>query len=129
MSIRRFSWSSARTEEHILRRVPELIQSATKIEAQGHPPKIIEEYFGRVNSGSKDVSIAQMKAPAGWVEPGQRPEFDEYTLVLDGLLRVEHEQGVLDVAAGQAVLTRKGEWVTLTRSARAATLDCGGCSG
>src|SRR5688572_32644768 len=73
--------------------VPELIKQPTRIEAAGKPPKIIEEYVGRVNSKTGDVSVAHMRAPAGWVEPGQRPEFDEYTLVIEGVLRVEHEGG------------------------------------
>src|SRR5262249_12490132 len=91
--------------------MPELISQPTRIEAQGHPPKIIEEFIGRVNTKTPGISIAHMRAPAGWVEPGQRPEFDEYTLVLDGVLRVEHEGGALDVLAGQAVLTKRGEWI------------------
>ena len=91
--------------------MPQLIPGPTVIEAAGNKPKLIFEYAGRVNTGSDDVSLAHMKSPAGWVEPGQRPDFDEYTVVLRGALRVEHEQGVLDVAAGQGVLTRKGEWV------------------
>jgi mannose-6-phosphate isomerase-like protein (cupin superfamily) len=91
--------------------MPQLIATPTRIQAEGHPPKIIEEFVGRVNTGASEVSIAQMHAPAGWVEPGQRPEFDEYTLVLEGMLRVEHEGGALEVHAGQAVLARKGEWI------------------
>lgn len=91
--------------------MPQLIPSPTQIKAAGNKPKIIQEFVGRVNSGTTDVSIARMKSPGGWVEPGQRPEFDEYTLVLAGMLRVEFEGGVMDVRAGQAVLTRGGEWV------------------
>ncbi|MGH2944863.1 MAG: cupin domain-containing protein [Solirubrobacteraceae bacterium] len=91
--------------------MPELIESPSRVEAAGTKPKVIEEYVGRVNSGEQRVSVAHMRSPAGWVEPGQRPEFDEYTLVLDGSLRVEHEGGGIDVRAGQAVLVRGGEWV------------------
>ncbi len=91
--------------------MPTLIDKPTQIEAAGQPPKIIREYIGRVNSGTEAVSIAHMTSPAGWSEPGQKPEFDEYTLVLKGLLRVEHAQGTMEVKAGQAVITRAGEWV------------------
>jgi mannose-6-phosphate isomerase-like protein (cupin superfamily) len=91
--------------------MPTLIAQPTIIEAAGNKPKRIEEYIGRVNSGTAACSIARMQSPGGWIEPGQRPEFDEYTVVLRGRLRVESEQGVLDVAAGQAVITRAGEWV------------------
>jgi mannose-6-phosphate isomerase-like protein (cupin superfamily) len=81
------------------------------IQAAGNKPKQIEEYAGRVNSGHSGVSVARMISPEGWVEPGQRPEFEEIPLVLRGLLRVEHERGALDVRAGQAVVTHAGEWV------------------
>jgi mannose-6-phosphate isomerase-like protein (cupin superfamily) len=91
--------------------MPKLIAAPTRITAAGTPPKLIDEYVGRVNSGAAALSIAHMRSPAGWSEPGQRPEFDEYTLVLRGTLRVAHEQGKLDVQAGQAVITRRGEWV------------------
>lgn len=91
--------------------MPKLIESPTRVEAAGNKPKVIEEFFGRVNSGDENVSIARMRSPAGWLEPVQRPEFDEYTVVLHGVLRVEHEQGVIDVGTGQAVLARRGEWV------------------
>jgi ethanolamine utilization protein EutQ (cupin superfamily) len=91
--------------------MPEHITTPTIIEAAGTPPKLIEEYVGRVNTGTVAVSIARMKSPPGWSEPGQRPEFDEYTVVLRGRLLVEHEAGTLDVAAGEAVLARAGEWV------------------
>ena len=91
--------------------MPTLIEKPTRIEAAGNKPKIIDEYIGRVNSGDTGVSIAHMRSPAGWIEPGQTPEFDEYTLVLRGTLRVEHRHGRLDVRAGQAVLIRRGEWV------------------
>jgi mannose-6-phosphate isomerase-like protein (cupin superfamily) len=91
--------------------MPRLIARPTRVTAAGNKPKLIDEYVGRVNSGDGALSIAHMRSPGGWVEPGQRPEFDEYTLVLRGLLRVEHEGGTLDVAAGQAVVVRKDEWV------------------
>ncbi len=91
--------------------MPTLIPSASRIAAAGTKPKLIDEHIGRVNSGTTDVSIAHMRSPAGWIEPGQRPDFDEFTLVLRGALRVEHEGGALDVRAGQAVVTRRGEWI------------------
>lgn len=91
--------------------MPRLIAAPTVIEAAGNMPKRIEEYAGRVNSGHGDVSVARMVSPQGWEEPGQRPEFEEITIVLRGLLRVEHEAGALEVRAGQAVVTRPGEWV------------------
>ena len=91
--------------------MPRLIERPTQIEAAGVPPKIIKEYVGRVNSGTGDLSVAHMKSPSGWAEPGQTPKFDEYTLVLQGRLRVEHKTGTLDVSAGQAIITQRGEWV------------------
>ena len=91
--------------------MPELIPTPTRIVAAGNKPKAIDEYVGRVNSRSTALSIAHMRSPAGWEEPGQRPEFDEYTLVLKGMLRVSHESGSLDVRAGQAVVARAGEWI------------------
>jgi len=91
--------------------MPALISKPTVIEAAGNKPKLIEEYFGRVNSGTAAVSIARMRSPGGWVEPGQTPEFDEYTVVLRGELQVKTHQETLTVRAGQAVLTAKGEWV------------------
>ena len=91
--------------------MPTHIPSPKRIVAAGNKPKAIDEYVGRVNSGTGSVSVAHMKSPAGWVEPGQRPGFDEYTVVLRGLLRVEHEKGTLDVKAGQAVIAHAGEWV------------------
>ena len=93
------------------RGVPRLIDAPTIIQAAGTPPKRIEEYAGRVNSGHASVSVARMVSPAGWREPGQRPSFEEITVVLKGSLRVEHESGTLDVRAGQAVVTAPGEWV------------------
>jgi mannose-6-phosphate isomerase-like protein (cupin superfamily) len=91
--------------------MPELIAHPTVIEAAGNMPKQIEEYVGRVNSGEAGVSIARMTSPQGWEEPGQRPAFEEFTVVLRGMLRVEHEAGALEVRAGQAVVARPGEWV------------------
>jgi mannose-6-phosphate isomerase-like protein (cupin superfamily) len=91
--------------------MPTLIAQPTRVEAAGNKPKLIDEYVGRVNTGNNAVSIAHMRSPGGWVEPGQAPEFDEYTVVLAGLLRVEHREGVIDVAAGQAVVVDRGEWV------------------
>lgn len=91
--------------------MPRLISSPTRITAQGTPPKLIDEYVGRVNNGDDRLSIAHMRSPSGWQEPGQRPEFDEYTVVLAGVLRIETEVSPLEVKAGQAVLVRAGEWV------------------
>lgn len=91
--------------------MPTLIAEPMRIESAGNLPKRIDEFVGRVNSGESRLSIARMHSPAGWSEPGQRPAFDEFTLVLAGVLRVAHEGGTLDVAAGQAVVTRAGEWV------------------
>ena len=91
--------------------MPTLISHPTLIQASGTKPKVIEEYVGRVNSQSLRLSIAHMRSPEGWEESGQTPEFEEYTLVLHGTLRVQHKDGVLDVAAGQAVITHQGEWV------------------
>src|SRR5262249_36611978 len=91
--------------------MPELITEPAVVEAAGTKPKVIEEYVGRVNNDEARVSVARMTSPQGWEEPGQRPDFDEYTLVLEGVLRVEHDGGVLEVRAGQAVLARAGEWI------------------
>jgi len=91
--------------------MPTLIERPSRISAAGTKPKIIEEYIGRVNSKTAALSVARMRSPAGWEEPGQTPEFDEYTVVLQGMLRVRHKDGALDVAAGQAVIARRGEWV------------------
>jgi ethanolamine utilization protein EutQ (cupin superfamily) len=91
--------------------MPILIESPRRIEAAGNLPKLIDEYVGRVNSNNVGLSIAHMRSPEGWVEPGQTPEFDEYTVVLSGLLRVEHRAGTIDVRAGQAIVTSRGEWV------------------
>ena len=91
--------------------MPTLIASPKRIEAAGNKPKLIDEYIGRVNSAESRASVAHMRSPSGWVEPGQTPEFDEFTIVLNGMLRVESKCGNLDVNAGQAVITHKGEWV------------------
>lgn len=88
-----------------------LLDGPTRVEAAGNKPKIIEEFFGRVNSGTEAVSIARMTSPGGWIEPGQTPEFDEYTVVLRGSLRVASGDGTIDVRAGQAVVAPRGEWV------------------
>jgi mannose-6-phosphate isomerase-like protein (cupin superfamily) len=91
--------------------MPRLIAAPTRIAAAGSQPKIIEEFIGRVNSGTSAVSIARMKSPSGWTEPAQTPEFDEYTVVLAGSLRVTSRDGHVDVNAGQAIITPAGEWV------------------
>jgi mannose-6-phosphate isomerase-like protein (cupin superfamily) len=91
--------------------MPRLISAPAIVQAAGTRPKRIEEYAGRVNSGHDSVSVARMQSPTGWQEPGQRPEFEEITVVLRGMLRVEHEGGALDVHAGQAIVTAPGEWV------------------
>jgi mannose-6-phosphate isomerase-like protein (cupin superfamily) len=103
--------------------MPELIEAPSRVEAAGTKPKLIDEYVGRVNTREERVSVAHMRSPEGWVEPGQRPDFDEYTVVLDGCLRVESEgDEPLEVRAGQAVLVRGGEWV------RYSTPESGGAS-
>lgn len=89
----------------------QLIERPTRVQAAGNKPKLIDEYIGLVNSQTPQVSIARMQSPSEWQEPGQTPEFDEYTLVLSGLLRVETQAGIIDVHAGQAVIAPKGEWV------------------
>jgi mannose-6-phosphate isomerase-like protein (cupin superfamily) len=91
--------------------MPKLIEHPTRIEAHGTPPKRIEEFIGRVNSQTAGVSIARMVSPSGWSEPGQTPEFDEYTVVLRGTLRVETRDGTFEVSAGQAIITHRGEWI------------------
>jgi mannose-6-phosphate isomerase-like protein (cupin superfamily) len=91
--------------------MPRLIAKPARIEAAGTKPKLIDEYIGRVNSQQEALSIAHMRSPAGWIEPGQTPEFDEFTVVLKGMLRVAFRQGTLDVHAGQAVSVGRGEWV------------------
>ncbi len=91
--------------------MPTLISQPTRITAAGNKPKLIDEYIGRVNSKTSSASVAHMRSPQGWEEPGQKPEFDEFTIVLKGMLRVEHKGGSLDVNAGQAVIAHSGEWV------------------
>jgi quercetin dioxygenase-like cupin family protein len=91
--------------------MPRLIEAPAVVAAAGTKPKKIEEFAGRVNSGHAQVSVARMTSPPGWLEPGQRPEFEEITVVLRGMVRVEHEGGALEVRAGQAVVTAPGEWV------------------
>lgn len=91
--------------------MPRHIETPTVVQAAGNKPKQIQEFIGRVNSGHDGVSVARMVSPGGWVEPGQRPDFDEMTIVLKGLVRVEHEGGVIDVRAGQAVVASAGEWI------------------
>jgi mannose-6-phosphate isomerase-like protein (cupin superfamily) len=91
--------------------MPTVVKVPTRVEAVGNKPKVIEEHVGRVNTDTHQVSIAHMRSPSGWQEPGQRPEFDEYTLVLSGRLHVEYDGGVLDVGAGEAVIAHAGEWV------------------
>jgi len=91
--------------------MPTIISQPTRIQAAGNKPKLIDEYIGRVNSKTSAASVAHMRSPEGWVEPGQTPEFDEFTIVLKGTLRVEHKGGALDVHAGQAVIAHAGEWV------------------
>lgn len=91
--------------------MPTLISQPTRVAAAGNKPKLIDEYIGLVNSRTSAASIAHMRSPSGWIEPGQTPEFDEFTIVLKGTLRVEHKGGVLDVSAGQAVVAHAGEWV------------------
>jgi len=91
--------------------MPTLISQPTRIQAAGNKPKLIDEYIGRVNSDTTVASVAHMRSPDGWVEPGQTPAFDEFTIVLKGVLRVEHREGSLEVRAGQAVIAHAGEWV------------------
>jgi|SRR5579872_6132352 len=91
--------------------LPTLISQPTRIQVAGTRPKLIDEYVGRVNSGTAAASVAHMRSPAGWEEPGQRPQFDEFTIVLKGMVRVKHQGGSLDVNAGQAVIAHKGEWI------------------
>ena len=99
--------------------MPQLIEKPTRVEAAGNIPKLIDEYVGRVNTGTDRLSLALMQSPGGWTEPGQRPEFDEYTLVIEGAVRVEHEDGEFLVEAGQAILARAGEWVRYSTPAGA----------
>lgn len=99
------------SQHHEVESMPTLIAAPSRVTAAGNKPKLIDEFVGRVNNGESRLSIAHMRSPSGWVEPGQRPEFDEYTVVLAGALRVESDGPALTVRAGQAVLARAGEWV------------------
>ncbi len=90
---------------------PQLIARPTRVASAGNKPKLIDEFVGRVNSATEALSVAHMHSPGGWVEPGQTPDFDEYTVVLAGMLRVEWKDGVLDIRPGQAVITHRGEWI------------------
>ncbi len=91
--------------------MPRLIEHPTRIQAAGNKPKLIDEFIGRVNSKESRLSVAHMRSPGGWVEPGQTPEFDEYTIVIKGMLRVTHRGGEMDIRPGQAVIAERGEWV------------------
>jgi ethanolamine utilization protein EutQ (cupin superfamily) len=91
--------------------MPVHVKKPVVVAAAGNKPKLIREFFGHASSGDAGVSVAQMKSPGGWVEPGQRPDFDEYTVVLAGRLRCEHEGGTIDVRSGEGILIRRGEWV------------------
>ena len=91
--------------------MPTLVNKPTRITAAGNKPKLIDEYIGRVNTNTAGVSVAHMRSPQGWEEPVQTPDFDEFTIVLRGVLRVKHKNGLIDVAAGQAVIAHRGEWV------------------
>lgn len=91
--------------------MPTLIEKPTRIQSAGNKPKLIDEYIGRVNSGTDALSVAHMRSPVGWAEPGQTPSFDEFTIVLKGTLRVEYKEGSLEVASGQAVIAHAGEWI------------------
>ena len=91
--------------------MPTLIERPTRVQSAGNLPKVIDEYIGRLNSGEGRISVAHMRSPAGWEEPGQTPEFEEYTLVLRGRLLVRHKGGTLEVAAGQAIIAQPGEWI------------------
>jgi mannose-6-phosphate isomerase-like protein (cupin superfamily) len=91
--------------------MPKIIEAPARIEAHGQPPKVIEEFVGRVNSATEALSVARMVSPSGWSEPGQTPQFDEFTVVLRGELQVESHSGVYQISAGQAIIVKRGEWV------------------
>ena len=101
--------------------MPTLVAAPTRIPAAGTKPKLIDEFIGRVNSKTPGVSVAHMRSPQGWEEPGQTPEFDEFTLVLKGVLHVKHVGGELDVTAGQAIIAHRGEWVQYSTPAKGGT--------
>jgi ethanolamine utilization protein EutQ len=103
-----FGFNAAPREATIM---PTLISQPARIQAAGSKPKVIDEYIGRVNSKTSALSVAHMRSPQGWEEPGQTPQFDEFTIVLKGSLRVRYPEGSMDVAAGQAVIVHSGEWV------------------
>ena len=90
---------------------PTLISAPTRVKAAGNKPKLIDEFIGHINSGTSAASVAHMRSPGGWLEPGQTPDFDEFTVVLKGVLRVESTAGFIDVLPGQAVIAHKGQWV------------------
>ena len=98
--------------------MPTLVAEPTRIRAAGTKPKLIDEFIGRVNTKTTGVSVAHMRSPQGWEEPGQTPEFDEFTIVLKGVLHVKHKGGEMDVAAGQAIITHRGEWVQYSTPGR-----------
>jgi mannose-6-phosphate isomerase-like protein (cupin superfamily) len=104
-------WMRGRRDEVPSPMNPVLIAKPSRVAAAGNKPKLIDEYIGRVNSGTHEVSVAQMRSPGGWTEPGQTPDFEEYTVVLRGVLRVEYGGGMMDIEAGQAVIAPRGEWV------------------
>lgn len=91
--------------------MPTLIEKPTRVTAAGNKPKLIDEYIGQVNSHTSALSVAHMRSPQGWEEPGQRPEFEEFTVVIKGMVRVRHKDGEIDVTAGQAVIVHRGEWI------------------
>jgi ethanolamine utilization protein EutQ (cupin superfamily) len=97
--------------------MPKLIQAATRVQGAGNMPKLIDEYVGRLNTGHEAISVAHMRSPAGWQEPGQTPEFDEYTIVLQGVLHVVHKGGTMEVKAGQAIVAHAGEWIQYSTQA------------
>lgn len=98
--------------------MPTIIKKSTRIKAAGNKPKIIDEFIGRINSATVGLSIAKMKSPAGWEEPGQTPEFNEYTIVLNGMLRVETKDEIFDIQAGEGIITHKGEWIKYSTPAQ-----------
>jgi quercetin dioxygenase-like cupin family protein len=100
--------------------MPTLVSGPTRVSAAGNKPKLIDEFIGRVNSKTSSVSVAHMRSPEGWEEPGQTPEFQEITLVLKGVVRVRHKEGAIDVVAGQAVIAHPGEWVQYSTPAESA---------
>ena len=108
--------------------MPIKINKPTVIEAAGNKPKVIEEYIGFVNSQTSDLSIARMKSPAGWVEPGQKPEFNEYTVVLKGMLRVKTTEEQIDILAGEAIIVKANEWVQYSTPNDEGAGKCSGCT-